>query len=95
MEQVCKRLVSFVGETDHGKDGIEAKDLSQKFTMDVVASCAVGLEANSFINPNSEFRQMAESILSPSFFTNIKLFFLFAVPSFAAFLRLKWVGKSP
>uniref|UniRef100_A0A1Y1JWW3 Cytochrome P450 n=1 Tax=Photinus pyralis TaxID=7054 RepID=A0A1Y1JWW3_PHOPY len=91
MEEVCHKLVKYLETKENEKSGIEAKELAQRFTMDVVASCAVGLEADSFKHENTEFRTMAERILSPSFFTNIKLFFLFAMPSLALFLKLKFV----
>ncbi|KAK4883201.1 hypothetical protein RN001_006520 [Aquatica leii] len=91
MEAVCQDLIKYLEETDPDKKGIEAKELAQRFTMDVVASCAVGLKADSFKYENTEFRTMAERILSPSFFTNLKLYFLFALPSFAKFLKLKFV----
>ncbi|KAF5308637.1 hypothetical protein FQR65_LT06098 [Abscondita terminalis] len=91
MEAVCQDLIKYLEKTDPEKKGIEAKELAQRFTMDVVASCAVGLKAESFKYENTEFRTMAERILSPSFFTNLKLYFLFALPSLAKFLKLKFV----
>ncbi|KAF5281197.1 hypothetical protein FQA39_LY17837 [Lamprigera yunnana] len=91
MEVVCQDLIKYLDETDPGKNGIDAKELAQRFTMDVVANCAMGLKADSFKYRNTKFRTMAEKILSPSFFTNLKLYFLFAIPSLATFLKLKFV----
>lgn len=49
------------------KDGINAggdnifefKKLTTKFTVDVIATCAFGIEVNSFENPGNEFHKIA------------------------------------
>lgn len=36
-----------------GETSFEFRELSRKFTVDVIASCALGIEVNSFENPKN------------------------------------------
>lgn len=46
------------------------KELSARFTTDVISLCAFGIEANSLKDPNAEFRHNGAKILAPTV-TNI------------------------
>ncbi|XP_061396407.1 probable cytochrome P450 6a14 [Musca vetustissima] len=47
------------------RDGIlEVRDLCARFTTDVIANCAFGVECNSLKDPNSEFRRKGVEIFS-------------------------------
>ncbi|KAH8300219.1 hypothetical protein KR044_011746, partial [Drosophila immigrans] len=67
----------------------EAKDLSARFTTDVIGSCAFGLECNSLSNPKSEFRQMGRSVTENPLQPTIVQAFMFAQPGLARRLRLR------
>lgn len=41
----------------------EVKDLCAKYTTDVIACCAFGVQANSLSDPKSEFREMGKDIV--------------------------------
>ncbi|XP_046824906.1 probable cytochrome P450 6a14 [Vespa crabro] len=43
-------------------ESIECRELTAKFTTDVIGSCAFGLEMNSIADEDSEFRKMGRSI---------------------------------
>lgn len=43
---------------------IDCRDLSAKFTTDVIGSCAFGLEMNSLTDKETEFRQMGKEIFA-------------------------------
>ncbi|KAL1117865.1 hypothetical protein AAG570_004178 [Ranatra chinensis] len=51
LETVLRRLAE-------GGEVFDVKDLMANFTTDVIASCAFGLEANSILNKDNEFRKM-------------------------------------
>jgi len=91
MEAVCKRLVNYLEETPMAKDGINVQDVAEKYTSDNVASCAFGLEANAFKDPNSEFRLMGKTLLNPSFITALKFLIFFICPPLAGFLSFKLI----
>lgn len=50
-------------EIEDGRENkFEFKDLASKFTVDNIASCAFGIEINSFNNPNNDFFRIAKKI---------------------------------
>lgn len=56
--EVSERLVKTLdAESSVAVDNvIEIKDLSARFTTDVIGSCGFGLETNSLQDPKNEFR---------------------------------------
>lgn len=63
-------------EIVEGSDNVfEFKALSMKFTVDVIATCAFGIEVNSFKNPDNEFYRMATKITNVNFVRQIFVFF--------------------
>ncbi|XP_069702404.1 probable cytochrome P450 6a13 [Periplaneta americana] len=60
-----KELKSVLQE--HAGETIEVKDILARFTTDVIASCAFGIQCNCLKNPDAEFRQWGRKIFSPSF----------------------------
>lgn len=51
---------------ESGKTEFEIRDLTAKFTTDVIGTCAFGLECNSLKDSQSEFRRMGCAVLNPS-----------------------------
>lgn len=61
----------------------EMKELFGRFTMDVIASCAFGVQCNSLKQPNAEFATMAAKFNDISLPKRLYVFFLlFVAPSF-------------
>ncbi|XP_025190556.1 probable cytochrome P450 6a14 [Melanaphis sacchari] len=52
--------------TNSGKTEFEIRDLTAKFTTDVIGTCAFGLECNSLKDSQSEFRRMGCAVLNSS-----------------------------
>lgn len=95
MTNVGKNLVEYLKKNSDGKgtNGLEAKELAAKFTTDVVATCAFGLEGKSFIEPNAEFRKMGKKFLHPSFFQALKHMVIFLMPSLAVLLKVRYKNR--
>lgn len=55
---------------------MEMKEFVTRYTNDVIASTAFGLEVNSFVDKNNEFYIMGKKLTGTSFWQNIR-FFLF------------------
>lgn len=61
---------------ESGKNVLEMKEFFANFSVDTIASCAFGLEINSFKNPKNDFKVIAEKSINPSSFLNILKFIL-------------------
>lgn len=91
MTNVGKNMVEYLknNTNSEGEDGVETKELAAKFTTDVVAACAFGLEGRNFIEEDSEFRKMGRKMLSPGFWQGLKLMTIFFFPGLNKILRIK------
>lgn len=47
-----------------GENIFNFKDFASKFTCDIIASCAFGIEVNSFKNPSNDFFKFAKKIMN-------------------------------
>lgn len=92
IEANARKLVHYLeklGEDENSAMGIEAKELSAKYTIENVASCAFGLEGNAFENPNAEFITIAKKIINPSFWIAIRHLIIMIEPTFASIVDVK------
>lgn len=62
------------------QDAVDIKDVLSRFTTDVIASCAFGLESNSLKNPNVEFRTYGKRVFQPTFLSRMKRLVTMLVP---------------
>jgi hypothetical protein len=46
---------------------LEMRDFLSKFSVDVIATCAFGLEVDSFNEPDNDFQKFAKSAVRPIF----------------------------
>ncbi|XP_037042332.1 probable cytochrome P450 9f2 [Bradysia coprophila] len=74
-----------------GENSFEFRELSRKFTVDVIASCALGIEVNSFQNPKNEFHEFAINMTGSfgSFATMMKIMAYFLVPKIMGKLKVR------
>ncbi|KAK7788574.1 hypothetical protein R5R35_000159 [Gryllus longicercus] len=95
MEEVAAELVQYLRTNCHtcGPDGFEAKDLSSKYTMEMVATCAFGIKGESFKNPNAKLREMTMQVVRPGFIKNIEFMIIQFLPSLAALLKIRLMPK--
>lgn len=62
MQESCKQLLAGIDEYEKKKEPWEIKEMLGKYSMDTIASCAFGVNAESFTNKNSKFVEYAQSI---------------------------------
>ncbi|XP_017039160.1 probable cytochrome P450 6g2, partial [Drosophila ficusphila] len=70
---------------------VETKELCALFTTDVVATVAYGVRANSFKDPNGEFRRNGRSVFEFSLLRAAGFTLIFFLPHLVPFLRFKVV----
>ena len=65
-----------------GENMFEFKALAMKITVDVIASCAFGIEVNSFKNPDNDFQRIAKKFTNfTSPLTALKVAGFFFIPT--------------
>jgi cytochrome P450 family 6 len=70
------------------EDILELRDVLAKFSTDVIASCAFGIECNCLKNPDAEFRQWGKRIFEPTFEAILRGMLYLLIPSVAIALRI-------
>lgn len=63
-----EQLQEYLNNTVEKEEEIDVKDALARFTTDVIASCAFGIETNSLENPDSEFWKHGKDYLKSSLF---------------------------
>lgn len=89
--KVGEIFVKAVGSAaENSKDHmVEIKDLCARFTTDVIGTCAFGIECNSLIDPNAEFRKKGKSIFGESRHGPLVQTFMVTNPKFARRMHMK------
>lgn len=85
------QLQNHLIEMEKLQSEIEIKDILSRFTMDMIASCAFGIETNSLKNPNSEFLKHGGSFFKPGLFRLLSNLLLTFNPKLAQFFRVRVV----
>ncbi|CAO1442022.1 unnamed protein product [Diamesa tonsa] len=78
-----------------GNDNVfEFRELASKFTVDVIASCAFGIEVNSFLNPKNDFQRIAQKVANFSgFLTTMKFLGFMVAPNIMKKLNISILDK--
>ncbi|XP_065362737.1 probable cytochrome P450 28a5 [Calliphora vicina] len=94
-QRVCKNMTKFIEEQMKmvAKDGIEAKDLSLRFTSEVVTDCVLGLEAKSFSPKPSPIMTMITQIFEQNFIFIFYTIILGLFPSLSNFIKIRFFPK--
>ncbi|XP_042203443.1 cytochrome P450 9e2-like [Homarus americanus] len=90
---VCDKaddLVSFSLKEAANNPHIDMKHNFGRFTMDTIASCAFGIECNSFENENSEFPKAAASFFQLTWKRKLSIIFLITLPKVFKFFKLRF-----
>lgn len=82
-------------EVNQGGEGtFEFKALATKFTVDVIASCAFGIEVNSFKSPDNDFQRIAKKATNFKSAKNaLKLAGFFMAPQLMKFFGINLFDK--
>lgn len=73
---------------------LEMKEFFSKFTVDTIASCAFGLEVDTFKNPENDFKKIADKTIKPNAaLMAFKFMFLYFVPSFMKKLNISLLDE--
>jgi cytochrome P450 family 6 len=70
---------------------VEVKEAMGRFTTDVIASCAFGIDSNSLKNPDAEFRRYLRNVFGPSVRQEFVALMAFFAPHFQNVIRLQFL----
>ncbi|EDS38449.1 cytochrome P450 71D6 [Culex quinquefasciatus] len=73
---------------------MELKDVVQRFTTDVIGSCAFGIECNTFVDGNSQIRSVSRLIFDSPKHSGKKRLFLKLFPEIGNKLRIKQLNEN-
>ncbi|XP_017041063.1 probable cytochrome P450 9f2 [Drosophila ficusphila] len=95
MNQVAKEAVGCLKSEQTSEEGTELdmKDYSTRFTNDVIASTAFGLQVNSFQDRDNTFYMMGKKLTTFSFWQNIKFMLFFTWKKLSKILKLELFDK--
>ncbi|XP_046385905.1 cytochrome P450 6k1-like [Ischnura elegans] len=93
--EVCNNLRAYLSKNSDaaGPAGyeVELKDICARYTTDVVASVAFGLQCDSINNPENEFRKMGKKFMQPSPYNALMFLILFELPWLNKILQIPFV----
>lgn len=83
-----QELEKYYKEPANVEDILDIKEVLARFTTDIIASCAFGIQCNCLKNPDAEFRRWGRKIFEPSLNQNLRDLMYFMVPRLAIALRI-------
>ncbi|KAH8346412.1 hypothetical protein KR084_012203 [Drosophila pseudotakahashii] len=75
-------------QLDEGSSELELKDFFTRYTNDVIATAAFGIQVNSFKDPSNEFFSIGQRISEFSFWGSLKVMFYILMPKLMKALRV-------
>lgn len=71
---------------------LELKEFAARYSTDVIASCAYGVQANSLANADSEFRHNGRKMFTFTVYRMLEMTTLFFLPEWARLMRFRFFG---
>lgn len=84
--KVGEELNKYLEPIASSKSDVEVKDVLSRFGTDVIGTCAFGIDCNSLVDPEAEFRKMGLKAFQQSTFQLIKISLIFFFGKIAKFL---------
>lgn len=89
ISEVGNRLTDFLHQTIKENDELEIKGILDRFTMDVIGTCAFGVECNTLKDTNNDFYRIGRMAMKSPRHNPLLLIFLTEMKGLARFLRIK------
>lgn len=90
VQDVLLRLTKYIREQCDVVEAFDARELSAKYTVDVVSSSIYGIDARSFSEEKPEIREMGRKLLDPSSINFMKFFFLTSFPFLKKYIKIRF-----
>ncbi|XP_018576754.1 cytochrome P450 6a2 isoform X1 [Anoplophora glabripennis] len=86
-------LENYFEEVLNKEEPVDIKDVFARFTIDIIGSCAFGLDCNSFKEENSPFRIYGQKFFAMTKLRALRLALAFNFPALGRFLKVRMVDK--
>lgn len=95
IEDICGKMTEYLKVESDKKsvDGIDCKELSAKYTTDVVSSCIFDTEAKSFTDSEAIIRKMGRDMMITSWKTSLYFLVKFMFPSIKKYWKMPLIKK--
>lgn len=93
IQDVSSRMVKYINAESKKHEPFEARELSAKFTTDVVSNCIFGVDAESFTKEKPEIREMGRRLLAPSSSVFFKIFIVSSFPFLKKFIKIQFTSN--
>lgn len=90
----CKDLSDLLDREAADGSPLDVKETMVRYTTDVIASCAFGIQSNSLKNPDAEFRIHLREIFDFTIRKGVTNLLAFFAPSLKSILRVKFLDKT-
>ncbi|KAL0281299.1 UNVERIFIED_CONTAM: hypothetical protein PYX00_002330 [Menopon gallinae] len=94
ISECALQLDNYLEESARKEDVVEMKKVMSEYTIDIIGTCAFGLQLNTMANPDCEFKQMATQLLQRSFRNGLKRAILVTMPAVANYLGFSFVNRN-
>ena len=94
IQESCRHLIKAMDTFAEKNEDFEAKDCLGKYSMDTIASCAFGVDSQSFTNDKSLFVEYAKSIFTQDVSQGLKMLMSLILPFGLGAKILGATGKS-
>nr|XP_029718734.1 uncharacterized protein LOC109429227 [Aedes albopictus] len=91
MDEVCGRMSEYL--IKHNGNALDTKELTTKYTTDVVSSCIFAIDAQSFSKDKPEIREMGRRMMDFSFSAQLVLMVTTFLPSIRNLYKFTFVPR--
>ncbi|KAJ6639105.1 Cytochrome P450 6k1 [Pseudolycoriella hygida] len=84
-------LQKYINKMASTNETIEVRELAARYTTDIIASVAFGIDVNAIDNPDTDFRRYGRKALEMSFKNGLRAFSTLIYPKLQKLLKLKSV----
>ncbi|CAG9785987.1 unnamed protein product [Diatraea saccharalis] len=92
--QMIESLKKKIKESNENFIDVDSKDLTSRYTNDVIASCAFGLKVNSMVDEDNEFFKMGKIVTNFTPWMLLKVFFYLNMPVIMRILKIKFLPEA-
>lgn len=89
----AENLAKYIEEYSAKGKALEMKEVAAKYSIDVITTCAFGIQSNCLADPNAEFREFGRQIFDFSVYRSFEFMSTFMLPSVAKVMNVKFFSS--